>query len=45
MIVSMAKFSPLGVSQVLIYVDDVLIASLDKEICKNDMLELLKYLA
>ena len=42
---SMAKFQPPGGSQVLMYVDDVLLASPDLETCKEDTLALLKHLA
>lgn len=42
---SMAQFQPPGNSQILIYVDDVLVASPDKETCKKDTFALLKHLA
>lgn len=41
----MAKFQPPGGSQILLYVDDVLLASRDLETCKKDTLALLKHLA
>lgn len=41
----MAKFQPPGGSQVLVYVDDVLLASPDMATCQKDSFALLKHLA
>lgn len=41
----MAKFTPPGGSQILLHVDDVLLASPDEETCRQDTLALLKHLA
>lgn len=41
----LADFEPPRGSQILIYVDDILIASKDRPSCKQDTLALLKYLA
>lgn len=41
----MATFTPKEGSQIFTYVDDVLIASPDKQTCKNDTIQLLKHLA
>lgn len=41
----MAKFQPPGGSQILLYVDDVLLASPDTETCEKDSKALLRHLA
>lgn len=44
MMTSINAFEPPGGNQILTYVDDILIASKDQEICKRDTLALLKHL-
>ena len=42
---NLAKFTPPNDSQILLYVDDILVASDSEENCKKDTLALLKFLA
>lgn len=45
MTASVGRFSPPGGSQILLYVDDILIASSDRDTCKTDTIALLNHLA
>ena len=42
---NLAKFTPPGLSNLLLYVDDILVSSPDQETCKQDTIALLKFLA